>query len=85
MKAQGTYVKWLFFQRGREDDIGDLARDAFMDPDWDGGLKTLGKIVKSNGSDLALASFDKSCHMYRDQRKAYYTPKVSAFKESDSD
>ena len=33
MKPQGTYVKWLFFQRGRQDDIGDLARDAFMDAD----------------------------------------------------
>ena len=78
MKPQGTYVKWLFFQRGRQDDIGDLARDAFLDPRWDGGLKTLGKRVKSSGSDLALASFDKSCHMYREQRKSYYTPKEAA-------
>ena len=78
MKPQGTYVKWLFFQRGRQDDIGNLARDAFLDPRWDGGLKTLGKRIKSHGSDLALASFDKSCHMYREQRKSYYTPKEAA-------
>ena len=78
MRPQGTYVKWLFFQRGRQDDIGDLARDAFMDADWDGGLKTLGKRIKDIGSDLALASYDKSCHMYRDQRKKYYTPKEAA-------
>ena len=30
MKSQGTYVKLLFFQRGRQDPIGDFARDAFL-------------------------------------------------------
>ena len=69
MGPQGHYVKWLFHQRGRQDPIGDLARDAFMDPKWDGGLKLLGKIIKATGSDAALAAYDKSCHEFRDQRK----------------
>lgn len=36
-----TYMAWLFAQRGRDDPIGDLARDAFRDPKWDGSQSYL--------------------------------------------
>jgi hypothetical protein len=77
MKPQGNFVKWLFHQRVRVDPIGDLARTAFADPNWDGGMKCLCQIVKSKKCDEVLAAYDKSLHEFRDQKKRYnYKPKA---------
>jgi hypothetical protein len=77
MKSQGNFVKWLFHQRAREDSTGDLARSAFDDPTWDGGMKCLCKIVKAKQCEDLLGAYDKSLHEFRDQKKKYcHKPKA---------
>jgi uncharacterized protein YozE (UPF0346 family) len=81
------YFKWLFDQRQRTDDVGRLAMDAFMDVTWNGHMKDLCKIIKADYSDATLATYDKSVHEFKDQRKAYYVPKANlkATRSGDTD
>jgi len=66
MRPQEEYIKWLFHQRSREDDVGALARDAFANPKWDGEVKSLAKIIRQTQDDLTV--YDKSCREFRDQK-----------------
>ena len=49
------FLKWLFVQRSRQDPIGDLARDAFNDIEWNGKLKSLEKTTKDTDAEDAFA------------------------------
>lgn len=40
------YITWLFSQRVRMDPVGDLARDAFQDVEWDGGIISMRQRTK---------------------------------------
>lgn len=51
MAAARTYMVWMFQQRGRNDKIGELAKDAFMDPNWDGKQQSLKKITKGTAAE----------------------------------
>ena len=66
-----TYMRWLFDQRKRNDPIGDLAKDAFADPSWDGRITSLRALIRSDGSDGAKETFFKSIIEYREQKKPY--------------
>ena len=62
------FLKWFFFQRSRQDPIGDLARDAFMDQGWNGKLKSLEEQTRgTDGED----TFRDAVSEYRNQRKKY--------------
>lgn len=56
------YRSWLRKQVKRGDKIGDLARDAFSDVEWDGKQKTLKKITKDT---LAEEAFEMSIEEFR--------------------
>ena len=62
------FMKWMFTMRGEQTPLGDLARDAFLDPDWDGKLKTLERITAGT---IAEDSFLAAVIAFRKQRKRY--------------
>ena len=66
-----NYMQWLFAQRSRQDPVGDLARDAFTDLNWNGKIKALEAIVLKSGGQTAIDAFDRSRREYSDQRKRY--------------
>ena len=61
-------MKWLFFQRARQDPIGDLARDAFTDVNWNGKLKSLEEQTRDTDAEDAFVS---AVREFRGQRKKY--------------
>ena len=68
-----NYLIWLFHQRSRQDKIGDLARDAFQDPDWDGKMLSLKKCIlaASVQAPSAMDAYEDSLKEFRGQRKKY--------------
>ena len=65
---QNNFMKWFFFQRSRQDPIGDLARDAFTDVVWDGKLKSLEAVTRET---VAEDAFKDAVSEFRGQRKKY--------------
>ena len=65
---QNVFLVWLFQQRARNDPVGDLARDAFQDVEWNGKLKTLEHTTR--GTD-AEETFFLAISEFRAQRKKY--------------
>jgi len=62
------YLQWLLAQRKRDDPIGDLAKDAFMDVQWDGSSSHLKSITCGTPAE---ATFLLSLSEFRQQRKKY--------------
>ena len=62
------FLKWLFFQRARQDPVGTLARDAFMDVDWNCKLKSLEEQTRGT---YAEDVFHDTVTEFRTQRKKY--------------
>lgn len=74
--SHSTYFKWMFHQRSRADPIGDLARDAFQDTEWNGTMKSLiGRIKDEDAiisTDKARDAYVESVKEFRDQKVQYY-------------
>jgi hypothetical protein len=69
-KSISSYIMWIFDQRSRADSIGDLARDAFADDQWDGTMK--GLKAQLNDKEEAIDAFCESVQLFRDQKPCYY-------------
>lgn len=75
--AYNTFLLWLFHQRKNNDPVGDLARDAFQDQNWDGtmqGLKSrldIQHVELAGGCFKAFDAYDQALKTYRAQRKKY--------------
>lgn len=61
MTSIRSYLGFMFQQRGRDDEIGRLALDAFTDKTWTGSQYDL--KVKTRGT-LQEEAFDKSAKLY---------------------
>ena len=62
------FLKLIFFQRSRQDSIGELARSAFEDVTWDGKLKSLQQATTNQTNEDA---FNDAVAEFRKQRKKY--------------
>ena len=76
-KKYNNFFNWLFAQRKNQNTIGDLARDAFCDVEWDGTMSHLKTrinecaLLTHMNTDKALEAFDKARTIYQFQRKKY--------------
>jgi hypothetical protein len=70
-RTYNNFFNWLFAQRKEETPVGDLARDAFIDVDWDGTMSDLKTRIIENKGELAMEAFDKARTLYQLQRRKY--------------
>lgn len=70
MSSSRTYMGWLFQQRGRADPVGDLARDAFADAEWDGSQHDLKLKTRDTAAEDA---FERSVREYRRWMETFKT------------
>lgn len=76
-KVYNTFLIWLFHQRKKQTPVGDLARDAFQDHEWDGTMQGLKSRIEvqhvqlAGGCLPAFDSYDQALKLYRAQRKKY--------------
>lgn len=76
-KKYNNFFNWLFAQRKNPDIIGDLAKDAFNDVEWDGTMQHLKTRINENhllvahNTDKAMEAFDKARTVYQFQRRKY--------------
>ncbi len=76
-KVHNTFIMWLFSQRGEQTPMGDLARDAFADPEWNGTMTDLKIRIKETGllphhdTERSMEIFDKARYLYQEQRRKY--------------
>lgn len=68
MKTKNSFINWIIVQRGRDDEVGKLARDACNDLEWTGGMMSLRqKAEKENRMQAYITMTDE----FRSQKKSY--------------
>ena len=77
MASARTYLGFLFGQRGRDDPVGDLARDAFYDSSWDGSQHALKLMTRDTAAEDA---FERSVREYRKWMDSFKTGKRTSLK-----
>jgi hypothetical protein len=76
-RTYNNFFNWLFAQRKEETPVGDLAKDAFIDVDWDGTMSDLktriseNHLLKGYNTEKAMEAFDKARTLYQLQRRKY--------------
>lgn len=61
-----SFKNWLKLQTERNDPVGDLARDAFSDVNWDGTMRSLFVTVQDTDAEDA---YDQSVMEYRRHKR----------------
>ena len=63
-----TFLHWIFMKRNDTTPVGDLARDALADPEWDGTQRHLASILQKKEKDIA---YDKAMDALSDCIEQY--------------
>ena len=72
-KRSLTFRGWLKTCRDRDDPVGDLARDAFRDPNWKGRtVESLRSRIEAKGADdLVIEALKLAEAQYFEEEKAH--------------
>ncbi|MHA2181453.1 MAG: hypothetical protein ACXAAH_08525 [Promethearchaeota archaeon] len=76
-RKYNNFFIWLFAQRKEQTPVGDVAREAFGEPEWDGTMSDLktkiseNHLLKGYSTEKAIEAFDKARTLYQLQRRKY--------------